>query len=146
MAIPQIAFFQFHSLGDFDFCFPVFMHKSLDGPVISTDPVTLQRRVSKKSQRQISITLEENLENLDESSKKIPKEWNCRKRQFWIELWKYLKEAWTGVISGTGIDKKLLMKLFHHFPISSIKYSRRNQNNNITFHFFPEKDVISLLS
>ena len=81
------------------------MHKSLDGPVISTDPVTLQRRVSKKSSRQISITLEENLENLDENSKKIPKEWNCRKRQFWIELWKYLKEAWTGVISGTGIDK-----------------------------------------
>ena len=100
------------------------MHKSLDGPVISTDPVTLQRRVSKKSQRQISITLEENLENLDENSKKIPKEWNCRKRQFWIELWKYLKEAWTGVISGTGIDKKLLMKIFHHFPIFSIKYSR----------------------
>ena len=31
------------------------------------------------------------------------KELNCRKRQFWIQLWRYLKEAWTGVISGTGI-------------------------------------------
>ena len=29
-------------------------------------------------------------------------ELNCRKRQFWMGIWRYLKEAFTGVISGTG--------------------------------------------
>ena len=55
----------------------------------------------------VSNLSENNLEEDSQLNHSSPfKELNCRKRQFWIQLWRYLKEAWTGVISGTGIMYK----------------------------------------
>ena len=42
-----------------------------------------------------------NCEN-GENGERHRMELNCRKRQFWMGIWRYLKEAFTGVISGTG--------------------------------------------
>ena len=47
-----------------------------------------------------AVTIElKDSENLDDSSTQKP----CTKEKFsWASLSKYLREAWTGVISGTG--------------------------------------------
>ena len=56
----------------------------------------------------VSNLSENNLEEDSQLNHSSPfKELNCRKRQFWIQLWRYLKEAWTGVISGTGITNRI---------------------------------------
>lgn len=62
----------------------------------------------KKLNDYVSNLSENNLEEDSQLNHSSPfKELNCRKRQFWIQLWRYLKEAWTGVISGTGITNRI---------------------------------------
>ena len=49
--------------------------------------------------QEVTIELEDS-ENLDNNSTQEPT--SCKEKFSWASLSKYLREAWTGVISGTG--------------------------------------------
>ena len=64
--------------------------------------VQLKREYKKMDQncpQQTQLEIEE--ENMGENNNATSSE---RKKKIWRSFWRYMKEAWTGVISGTGMS------------------------------------------